>query len=317
MTCRRGGTGRRAGLKIPFWQQSAGSTPAAGTNFIKHFQGVQNGVNNMKKSKFMILTAVLLTAVLILCACGTPKTQTAYELVKSASEKTAALSSSQVDMTTTIKMSIMGMNVELPMKYNIKASSEGGKTTAAALMEMSSMGESIKTNIYIDGEDLYIDSGEDGKFKASLKDEELAAGFNVTEMKDSLAKTLPEDILKDVEVVNGENGLKTVTVEIAEDKFKEIFSEYTDSALGNALGELGGEDSIDISFSNIKAEISVNKDGYFADYKLFFDMNMKMDIEGVSMDLSASCDTDCVYVDPGTKVVVELPADLDQYKSIN
>lgn len=30
MLCRHGGTGRRAGLKIPFWQQSAGSIPAGG-----------------------------------------------------------------------------------------------------------------------------------------------------------------------------------------------------------------------------------------------------------------------------------------------
>ena len=30
--CRRGGTGRRVGLKIQFWQQSVGSIPSAGTN---------------------------------------------------------------------------------------------------------------------------------------------------------------------------------------------------------------------------------------------------------------------------------------------
>jgi hypothetical protein len=29
--CRDGGTGRRAGLKIRFWQQSVGSIPSPGT----------------------------------------------------------------------------------------------------------------------------------------------------------------------------------------------------------------------------------------------------------------------------------------------
>lgn len=32
--CRGGGIGRRAGLKIPFSQESAGSIPAPGTTFL-------------------------------------------------------------------------------------------------------------------------------------------------------------------------------------------------------------------------------------------------------------------------------------------
>ena len=33
-TCLGGGTGRRAGFKIQFWQQSAGSIPALGTKTV-------------------------------------------------------------------------------------------------------------------------------------------------------------------------------------------------------------------------------------------------------------------------------------------
>ena len=33
-TCFGGGTGRRAGFKIQFWQQSVGSIPTRSTNFL-------------------------------------------------------------------------------------------------------------------------------------------------------------------------------------------------------------------------------------------------------------------------------------------
>ena len=37
-TCRSGGTGRRAGFKIQFWQQSEGSSPSFGTKVKASFR---------------------------------------------------------------------------------------------------------------------------------------------------------------------------------------------------------------------------------------------------------------------------------------
>ena len=51
MLCRHGGTGRRAGLKIPFWQQSAGSIPAGGI-FYKNLVLSTKAVANVENTRF-------------------------------------------------------------------------------------------------------------------------------------------------------------------------------------------------------------------------------------------------------------------------
>ena len=54
MLCRHGGTGRRAGLKIPFWQQSAGSIPAGGT-FIRTLCFQRKRLQTLKIQGFLVL----------------------------------------------------------------------------------------------------------------------------------------------------------------------------------------------------------------------------------------------------------------------
>lgn len=54
MLCRHGGTGRRAGLKIPFWQQSAGSIPAGGT-FTRTLCFQRKWLQTLKIQGFLIL----------------------------------------------------------------------------------------------------------------------------------------------------------------------------------------------------------------------------------------------------------------------
>ena len=41
-TCFGGGTGRRAGFKIQFWQQSVGSIPTRSTNFLLYINNFYN-----------------------------------------------------------------------------------------------------------------------------------------------------------------------------------------------------------------------------------------------------------------------------------
>ena len=271
----------------------------------------------MRKQKLFIAIASLLIAVVVLAGCSsTPKEQTAYELVKSAVEKTTALDSSEMNLNMNMKMSLMGMTVEIPMKYSIKSAKEGEDTIALANMEMTVTGQSVKADIFVDKDYVYINEpNSNAKIKVSLKDD-LAKTYNVKSFSESIIKTLPEDILKDVTVTKDDNGNRTVDVQISEEKFNELFKGYIDSALSGALSEISETDTT-IKFSNTKVNITVDKNGYISKYNLAFDMNMKMEMQGITMDINASCDSVCSFVNPGTKVVVERPADLDTYQEIS
>ena len=276
----------------------------------------------MKRIKTTVFIALLLSVVLVLAGCGsTAKEQTAYELVKSAAEKTNALDSSEMNMEINMKMSIMGMTMDLPMKYNIKTAKDGDAVNTLGTMDMSVMGESFKAEMFIDKDFIYmkeIDTDDpDSAAKVKIPvDDETAKAYNVADMSGNMIKTLPEDILKDVEVVKSENGDRIVNVQIAEDRFNEIFKEYTDSALSNVLSEISDNSDTEIKFSNTKVTVTVDKNGYISKYDLGFDISLKMDMQGISMDLNATCESFINFVDPGTKVVVEKPADLDTYEAI-
>ena len=272
----------------------------------------------MKKYKSIAFIIMLLVVALVFAGCTSPKGSkelTAYELVKSAVEKNAALDSSEMNIEMNLKMSIMGMSMDVPTTYNVKCAKENGSAVSSAVMEMSVMGKSLTNKIYIEGDNIYIrmeDDDEPIKYRLSITDE-LAPSYNVSELTEEIIKTLPEDILKDIQIVNGENGVRTVTAEISEEKFNELFKEYTDRVLNDTVAELSENTDTELKVSNAKADITINKDGYITDYNLAFDMNMKLSIEGVEMDLAATCDSTCSYVDPGSKVTVEKPDDLEEY----
>lgn len=274
----------------------------------------------MKKIKYITFFALLLVVALVFAGCSSPqgsKEQTAYELVKSASEKNLALDSSQLEISLNMKMSLMGMTIEMPTNYSIKTAKEDGHTIASAVMEMNVMNESIKMDLFVDKDYVYLSENVEN-IKAKLPiTSDLAAGYDVSKMGEDIIKELPEDILKDVQIVKNDDGSKTVNVAIAEDRFNEIFKDYTDAALDSVLSELSDDSGMEIKFSNAKADITVNKDGYVSDYNLSFDMNMKMNVEGITMDLSASVDSTCKYINPGNKITVERPADLDTYTEIS
>gem|GEM_PF-1757886 len=60
--CPSGGTGRRAGFKILFWQRSAGSIPASGTK-----TRVSVRARATTRTLVFLFTLTLLLALLVLC----------------------------------------------------------------------------------------------------------------------------------------------------------------------------------------------------------------------------------------------------------
>ena len=274
----------------------------------------------MKKNRSILFLILILACTLILAGCGSPqetKELTAYELVKSAVEKNAALESSEFETSIKMSMSISGISMEIPLNYSIKTAKEDGHTIASAVIKMDVMGETVETDVFVDKDFIYISENVQ-KMKVRVPvSSELASGYDISKMGQEIVKELPEDILKDVQIINNNDGSKTVNVEISEDRFNEIFKDYTDAALNSVLSELSDDDQMDITFSNAKASITVNSDGYVSDYNISFDMSMKISMQGISMDLTSSCESSCRYIKPGSKVTVDRPADLNDYKPIS
>ena len=216
----------------------------------------------MKRSKSFLFAVLFLVIVLIFAGCSAPKGSkelTAYELVKSAVDKNIALESSEIEMGLKMSMSIMGISLDVPINYNIKTAKENGYTKASAVMNMDLMGESLNTNIYVDNDYIYLSDSSGEKMKLPVSNT-LASEYNVSKIVEQMMKELPEDILKDVQIVNNNNGSKTVNVEISEEKFNEIFREYTNSAFSSVLSELSGEDNMDIKFYWVETLKYVNDD---------------------------------------------------------
>ena len=79
--CRSGGTGRRRGLKIPFPQGSAGSSPASGTNQIRELERAREGKAKRKSRR---------------CPSGCPSRGSLPELLVERTDRAPEMSGLQV-----------------------------------------------------------------------------------------------------------------------------------------------------------------------------------------------------------------------------
>jgi hypothetical protein len=259
----------------------------------------------MKKRVFALcLSVILILSALMLTSC---ERVTAYALVSGAMKKTQALDSMDADVTMKMSVDVMGISTEVPMTFHVKAAGlKTDKPIMAADMTMSMMGFDMTTNLYSEGEYFYVTSmGENMKMKIG----ELTEDYDVMGDIADTVKELPEDLLKDVEAVNNDDGTKTVSVTIPDDAFASIYKELLESTGESAAG---GSEITDVAVSNAKADITVSKEGYIAVYKLAFDMSMTVDGEQATskMDMTVN------YKNPGTAVTVTAPEGYQDFEEL-
>ena len=271
----------------------------------------------MKRIRIAALClAFLMVVCLFFTGCSAKKGSTeatAYQLVKSAVEKTQALDSCQLDMDLTIKTSLLGMEMEVPMNYKMKmAGLKSGDVRADGSIKMSAFGETADIGVYVDKQYVYVNTGEQ-KFKVKA-DATEAATYNVINTYDDMIQALPEDVLKDVTIQKADNGTRTVSVQLSEEKFNEVYKKFVSDVAEGALS-IEETDSLNMKFANIALDISVNKDGYISEYKIAFDMDIKIGAEGLNYTQTVNISSDCRYIDPGKDVTVEAPdsSEYDEY----
>ena len=247
----------------------------------------------MKKIVALILVLVMCCSVF--AACGEEKaTAKNYQDFEKAMEKTQALESMSAKLDMDIEIFSEGMSMEVPMNMDIKIKDAKSENPIVYVdLKMSMMGIEMAMEMYQeDGWGYYVSNGE--KYKVNLK-EQVSAEY--TQNLEGLMQKLPEDILKKADIESGKNGSATLTVELGEVDFNNIFGDY--------MKDIGyGTDGATIKGASVTMTA---KDGYLTVYEM--NMEMEMTIEGVSTQAVAKISAK--YDKPGEAVEITPP---DGYK---
>lgn len=268
----------------------------------------------------------ILSLILVLCillsfaACGKDKEEgsttnelTAYELIDSAIKKTQALDSLDMKMIMSMKMTVEGESVEMPVEYYIKAVDIHSKNPRMSMvMNTEIIGMSVDMDFYLEDGYYYVSTmGKNMKMKAEAGD-----GYDVLGQSNNLMVDLDQKYLKDTKIITNNDGSKTVKLEMDRDAFKNEFKDLLDST-GEDTAELLGITEEDISISNAVVEITVDQDGYVDTYDVKFDMNIVMDGEGSSNSISVELVAGIDYNNPGQPVTVTAPEGYKNYPEVD
>ncbi|MBQ2757642.1 MAG: hypothetical protein IJF31_04075 [Clostridia bacterium] len=243
-----------------------------------------------------LIVCLLLSMTLVLTSC-----QNAQKTVDKAIEKTAELDSYAVQMNMNISMTGAGVTTTIPMTMKMKiADAKSDAPKAEVDMSMEMFGETMDAKYYTSGEWAYFVDGENS-YKIKVADAGVDSNYS-----EDMMKKLPEELLKDVEVVKNDDKSKTVTVAIPDETFNELFDDLLDM-----MTDSMGVTATGLTISDAVVEITV-KDGYVQAYGI--DFSMAMTVEGVSFTATAECEM--VFDNPGEAVTVTLPEGYESFREI-
>ena len=271
----------------------------------------------MKKFISLLMVLLMLCSTLFAVACADDDDdddddgvkKTAGELVKASLEKTQNLDCYHVLMTQNILIQMQGVSIEAPITVDIRV--EGANTASPKIYSnqtVQMMGESTNMELYIEGD--YAYANVDGEKQKISLSEFGADANNIMYNKsiEELLQVLPEDVLKDVKVNTNDKNEKYVDVEFDPAKFLQIYEESIEG-LSTELGV-----SIEnVTISDSKVKIVVDKNGYVKEYTLTY----KMSIDIMGQQAEADVELKLEYVEPGNPVAVSPMEDYLDYPSGN
>ena len=256
----------------------------------------------MKKITSMLLIILALFTVLSFASCNALKTE---EVINNAIENTSKLSEYEANMSMVFDMKMTGMTMNVPMDVSMKVKdADKENPTVWASMETTVLGQKMEVETYMDDEYIYVvTDGEGYKANATEADDQ----YNYTESVDEMFKELPVDLIKDIELVKGEDGSYTITVSIPDETFKELYADFIDEMNESALGEVVGN----ITISDCTVTVTV-KDDYVISYGLSY--NMSMTVQGMSVDSSVTGSIE--FVNPGSNVTITPPSGYESFEDL-
>ena len=229
----------------------------------------------------------------------TPET-TAEELLRTASEKFAALESYAAVQTTTTSATMAETTFDMVQTMYLKINRAVPVPTAFLCSESSdSMGRLIKIDQYYDTDWVYqethetnVNSAGQYRYKRDTSGSNHEFGFR------DVLQALPAELIADVIPMKNEDGTHTVSLTVSADAFAQIYSELIKSLLGENAEN-----------SDAKVEIVVTEEGYYKEYKIHFAATATA--EGESASLSATVEV--VFDSPGVPVEVTLPEGYENF----
>lgn len=241
--------------------------------------------------KIIALTLAIVMCCVIFAACGDKKTGAiSYQDFEKAMEKTQALEDISAKLDMDIEIFTEGMSMEVPMEMIVKIKDAKSENPVVYVdLKMTMMGVDVAMEMYQeDGWGYYVSEGE--KYKVNLEEE---VNIEYTHNLDNLMQKLPEEIMKNADIESGKDGSATLTVELGEEDFKEIFGSY--------MEDLGyGTEGATIKGASVTMKA---KDGYLTSYEM--NMEMEMTVEGVVAQAAANITA--TYDKPGKGVEITPP----------
>ena len=260
----------------------------------------------MKKFISVLLIILMLCSILFVSACSdrdddddndnnNPSTLNAQKLVEDAITKINNLDSYYAIMTQDVHLSMQGVSMDMPVNVSIKV--QDAKTSNPkmyAIQDMKMLGQSILTELYIEGDYIYLDS--EG-MQAKISKDEIGDTDQLSYDKTlkELLLVLPDDVLSGATVKINENGNKYVEVDFDAAKFLEYYKnniEDISSSLNVSL------DNMQISESTVK--IVLDKKGYVKEYILTYKMSISTQGQTANADVNLKIE----FIEPGKAVTV-------------
>ncbi len=251
----------------------------------------------MKKIIALVLSVLLVASMLAFTSCG--KEPTAYELISAATEKSAALKDIELEQTVNMKMDMMGMSMDIPIKMTLKGKDiDSDNAIYYSLVNTTMMGMSVDAVVYIEGDDVYtVTMGEGYKVKGG----KLIDEYDISKDLTAVFFCPAESVFEGVEVVKNEDGTRSVSLVMTQEEYINAYRPYYDSLMGEV--GLGG----DATLSDIKVTVTVDSDGYICGFKMSCGLSMTVTEMGMDVPVTATLDTDIKFVNIGGNVTITPP----------
>lgn len=261
----------------------------------------------MRKITALALCVLMVLSAFAFTSCA--KEPTAYELVYEAMEKMSALDSLELEQKMDMKMDMMGMTMDVPMSVKIKGKHiKSDSPILRADMTTTMMETSVDSVVYIESGYVFLTSLSDS-YKMKLADVEQE--YNVLEDLTSVFRCPAESVFEGVEIIKNDDGTRTVSLALTQEDY---FAAYGDHS-ATLLGELGLEGNA--SFTDIKIDITVNKEGYLCGFKMSCGIAVTVTEMGMDIPVTATVAIDSKYYNFGANVTITPPEGYQDFEELS
>ena len=156
----------------------------------------------MKKIISVVLAVCMLLSVMVLASCA----ETPASLINGAMIKMANLTSMESKMDAEIKMSMLGIDMTMPIDmYMVLEDAKSENPVSSLNLEMSFMGESVAMDMYMDGQGWAYVTMDGENYKVSLEDATGALPIG-TDSVTNMITQFPEELFEGAVIEKNDDG---------------------------------------------------------------------------------------------------------------